>query len=57
MIESKDRRVVHFLFNPMIPIQETPFARKYQKLLDGTMEEFENDELEKFQSYVEKMEN
>ena len=48
MIESKDKRIVHFIFNPKVPIQETPFARKYKRLLDGTLDELENEEKEKF---------
>ena len=48
MIESNDKRIVHFLFDPKLPVEESPFVRKYQKLLDGTMEEFENEEREKF---------
>ena len=56
-IESKEKRTVHFLFNPDVPVKITPFARKYVKLLDGTLEEFENEEREKFAGYVEKLEN
>ena len=48
MIESKDKRIIHFLFNPKVPVQETNFSRKYIKLLDGSMDEFENEEKEKF---------
>jgi hypothetical protein len=36
------------MFNPKVPIKITPFARKYTRLLDGTLEEFENEEREKF---------
>ena len=38
MIESNDKRIVHFLFDPKLPVEESPFVRKYQKLLDGIME-------------------
>ena len=40
-----------------MPVKITPFARKYVRLLDGTLDEFENEEREKFQSYVERMES
>jgi len=56
-IESKEQRTLHFLFNPDVPVKETPFTRKYVKLLDGTLEEFENEEKEKFQGYIERMES
>jgi hypothetical protein len=47
-IESNERRTVHFLFNSTIPSEITPFARKYIRLLDGSLEEFEREEAEKF---------
>ncbi len=47
-IESKERRTVHFLFNPNVPSKITPFARKYAKLLEGNLQEFEDEEREKF---------
>ena len=51
-IESKDRRVVHFLFTTNLPTKISPFARKYQKFLNGTLERDEADEKEKFGQYV-----
>ena len=36
------------MFNPRIAVKITPFARKYVRLLDGTLEEFEKEETEKF---------
>ncbi len=45
------------MFNPTVPTTITPFARKYSKLIEGTLKEFEDDEREKFQAYVEKLEN
>jgi hypothetical protein len=47
-IESKERRTVHFLFNPGVTSTVTPFVRKYLKLLDGSLKEFEDEEREKF---------
>jgi len=34
----------------------TPFAKKYIKLMDGTLEEFEAEEKEKFADYIERFE-
>jgi hypothetical protein len=49
--------VVYFLFNPTVSTTITPFTRKYLRLLEGTLKEFEDEEREKFQSYVERFEN
>lgn len=43
-IESNDRRIVHFLFNTTLVPKISPFARKFIKLLDGSLEEFEKEE-------------
>ena len=56
-IESTERRIIHFLFTPGTASKITPFTRKYVRMLDGTLEEFEREETEKFQSYVERLEN
>lgn len=56
-IESTEKRTVHFLFNPTTPVKITPFTRKYVRLLDGTLEEFEREEADKFQSYIDRLEN
>ena len=45
-IESKDKRTVHFLFNPGVTSKISPFARKYQRFLNGTMEQLEKQESE-----------
>lgn len=45
------------MFNPGVPSKITPFARKYVKLLEGTLREFEEEEREKFSSYIERYEN
>ena len=57
MIESNERRLVHFLFNPCVPSKVTPFTRKYLKLIDGSLADFEEQESQKFASYVHRMEN
>jgi hypothetical protein len=36
------------LFNPGTPSKITSFTRKYVRLLDGSLEEFEREENEKF---------
>lgn len=56
-IESKERRTVHFLFNTNMPCKISPFARKYLRLIEGNLDEFEREENERFQSYVERLEN
>ena len=55
VIESKDKRVVHFLFNTGLPTKVSPFARKYTRFLDGSLAEFEADERKKFEEYAEKL--
>jgi len=42
MIESKDKRIVHFLFNPGFASKITLFSRKYKRFLDGSLESFTN---------------
>ena len=51
-IESKKQRNIHYLFNPNVPMKISAFSRKYQKLRDGTLEEFEAEEKEKFEAYI-----
>ena len=36
-IESRDKRTVHFLFNPNVPSKMSPFARKYLKYREGNL--------------------
>lgn len=54
-IESKDRRIVHFLFTTKLPTKVSPFARKYQRFLNGTLAQVEADEKEKFAAYAERL--
>lgn len=55
LIESADRRIVHFIFNPNQPVKMSPFTRKFIKLMDGPseLEEFERNEAEAFDQYIE----
>ena len=56
-IESTSARTVHYLFTPGVPSKVTPFLRKYLRLQDGYLNQFEDEEREKFAQYVEAMEN
>jgi hypothetical protein len=55
MIESKDKRIVHFMFNPNVPVTISPFARKYKRFLDGTLSDFTANEKQAFEAYIQKM--
>ena len=59
LIESADRRIVHFIFDTKQRGLESPFTRKFAKLMDGAEElaAFEQEETEKFDEYVEKIAN
>ena len=52
VIESKDKRIVHFLFKPNVPTKESTFARKYKRFLDGTLAEFDLAEKKNFEEYI-----
>lgn len=54
-IESKDKRTVHFLFNANVASKMSPFARKYLKYREGNLADFEEEEKEKFDTYVQRM--
>lgn len=55
MIESVDRRIVHFIFNPGHASKMTPFTRKFIKLCEGkeVLEEFEKEQAQAFDEYIE----
>ena len=55
LIESADRRIVHFIFNPGQPSKMTPFTRKFIKLCEGkeALEEYEKEQSEAFDAYIE----
>jgi hypothetical protein len=55
VIESKDKRIVHFLFKPNVPTKESAFARKYKRFIDGTLEEFDKEEKEKFEGFIARL--
>ena len=52
-IESADERTVHFIFNPGNKVPVTPFTKKFSKMMDGTLEEFEANEKAEFEKYIE----
>ena len=54
-IESKDKRVVHFLFTTGLPTKVSPFARKYSRFLDGSLAQFEAQERDAFAGYAERL--
>lgn len=41
LIESIDKRIVHFIFNPKQKATETSFSQKFQKLIKNELEFFE----------------
>ena len=55
LIESADRRIVHFIFNPGQTSKVSAFTRKFIKLMQGRqeLEEFEAKEAEAFDQYIE----
>ena len=55
IIESKDRRIVHFLFKPNVKSKISAFARKYKRFLDGSLEEFDNEEKKNFEAYIARL--
>jgi len=55
-IESGSQRTVHFLFDSGVPNKISPFTRKYRKLIEGTLDEFEEKEEEKFNNYLTNLE-
>ena len=40
IIESIDRRNVHFIFDPQQETTETPFSKKFTKLMSEELDEF-----------------
>ena len=57
VIESKNKRIVHFLFDSGVKAKESAFAKKYRHFLEGDLDEFEAQEKEKFDGYVQRMIN
>ena len=57
MIESKDKRIVHFLMHPGFPGKISAFAKKYTKFIEGTLQSHLETEKTLFDEYVEKYKN
>lgn len=57
LIESTDRRVVHFIFNPKQAYPINHFARKLQALCEGTLEDLETADKEKIDGYLERLQD
>ena len=55
LIESADRRIVHFIFNPGQKVKISPFTRKLVMMMKGPgeLEEFEKNEADEFDQYIE----
>ena len=49
-------RTVHFIFDHGQKTKVTPFTRKYLRLLDGSLKQFEEDEKETFNNYIQSIE-
>jgi hypothetical protein len=56
-IESTSQRTVHFIFDSGIPNKITPFTRKYKRLIQGQLQEFEEKEQEMFNNYINNLES
>mmetsp|Transcript_39051 Transcript_39051/g.59497 ORF Transcript_39051/g.59497 Transcript_39051/m.59497 type:complete len:223 (+) Transcript_39051:1043-1711(+) len=54
-IESRDKRTVHFLFNPGVPNKISPFAKRYRQFLDGTLKETEASDKERFEGFIQRL--
>jgi hypothetical protein len=53
VIESADKRIVHFVFNPLGSSSKmTPFTRRLKLQLDGELEQFQREEREKFETFL-----
>ena len=56
LIESADRRIVHFIFHPVNPCKMSSFTQKFIKRCEGAddvLEEFEREQTEAFDQYIE----
>lgn len=51
-IESKSTRTVHFIFDHGLKSKITPFAKKYDRLLEGNLKQFEDQQHEQFEAFV-----
>jgi hypothetical protein len=54
-IESKDKRIVHFLFDTGVPSKESTFARAYKRFQNGTFKKLREEEKQKYTGYIERL--
>ena len=57
IIESADKRIVHFIFDPQQVCKESPFSKKFVKMMAGELDEFQKEEDDEFEAYVEQIAN
>lgn len=55
VIESKTRRVVHYIFNPKVTSKQSPFTKYFDLFMAGDLETVVHEEKEKFTNYIERM--
>ena len=57
-IESVDRRIVHFIFDPQQPREKSPFTQKFSQLMIGAehLNQCEEDLQKQCDEYIEKVE-
>lgn len=51
LLESVDKRIVHFIFDPKQPVNETTFTKKFVKMMADELEEYQQQEDEQFEEY------
>lgn len=44
------------MFDPKVKVKIAPFTRKYLRFIEGNLGQFENDEKEKFENYIQAIE-
>lgn len=57
MIESKDKRIVHFMFNTGLAYKISPFAKKFKHFLQGDLQEFTEREKTALEDYAQRLIN
>ena len=48
---------MHFLFNPGYNSKISPFARRFKRQMEGTLQTFVDSEKQLFEDYIEKLKN
>lgn len=55
VIESKTRRIVHYVFNPKVVSKQTPFTKYFDLFMSGDLDAAILEEKDKFTNYIERM--